>query len=160
MVPNEIPPQYLLSAQAPEPRTLIDILRATVDAYPEVPAIDDGDVVLTYSELWEEVLEGADFLGRSGVQAGDRRVRVPGAHVVPVHQAVGAPWEALGVVRVVVVVQRHHGPSVGLPEPPREAGLAGAAGAGEQQHPGAVPRRRGRRVARGGCGRGNVGHEG
>ena len=65
MVPNEIPPQYLLSASAPESRTLIDILRATVDAYPEVPAIDDGDVVLTYSELWEEVLEGADFLGRS-----------------------------------------------------------------------------------------------
>ena len=38
MVPNEIPPQYLLSASAPESRTLIDILRATVDAYPEVPA--------------------------------------------------------------------------------------------------------------------------
>ncbi|MCA0155185.1 amino acid adenylation domain-containing protein [Tsukamurella sp. M9C] len=81
MVPNEIPPQYLLSAQAPEPRTLIDILRATVDAYPEVPAIDDGDAVLTYSELWEEVLEGAAFLGRSGVQAGDRvGIRMPSGH--------------------------------------------------------------------------------
>ncbi len=52
---QEIPPEYLLSPLAPEPRTLIDILYETAGRYPEAPAIDDGDVQLTYAELITDI---------------------------------------------------------------------------------------------------------
>ena len=43
--------EHLLRAHlAPEPRTLVDIVRATAAAYPEAAAIDDGEV-LTYSAV-------------------------------------------------------------------------------------------------------------
>jgi len=47
----EVPPQYVLSAFAPEPRTLIDILYDTTARHPDAPALDDGAVQLTYAEL-------------------------------------------------------------------------------------------------------------
>ncbi|MDF0529553.1 amino acid adenylation domain-containing protein [Tsukamurella sp. 8F] len=78
---NPIPDQYLLSGLAAEPRTLVDVLHACVEAYPEEPAVDDGELVLTYSELWDEVTEGAEFLARNGVRTGDRvGVRMPSGH--------------------------------------------------------------------------------
>ena len=45
----EVPSQYLLSPSAPEPRTLIDVLYETAVRYPDAPALDDGDVQLTYA---------------------------------------------------------------------------------------------------------------
>ena len=63
---HEIPAQYLLSAQAPPERTLVDILAATATAYPDAPAIDDGDRPLTYSQL--------HALVRRGVRPGSIRI--------------------------------------------------------------------------------------
>lgn len=74
----EIPAQYLLSAQAPEPRTLVDILRDTAARHPDAPAIDDGTVQLTYSELIEDVEASVEWLGARGIGRGDRiGVRMP-----------------------------------------------------------------------------------
>ena len=74
----QIPAQYLRSSQAPAPRTLLDILRATAEAYPDAPAIDDGRGVITYSELLSEVLTTAEWLASRGIRRGDRiGVRMP-----------------------------------------------------------------------------------
>ena len=64
--------EHLLRAHlAPEPRTLVDIVRATAAAYPEAAAIDDGEV-LTYSELLEEVEAKAAELHALGIGRGSR----------------------------------------------------------------------------------------
>ena len=74
----EIPAQYLLSAQAPEPRTLIDILYDTAARYPDAPAIDDGTVQLTYSELIADIEDSVAWLGARGIGRGDRvGIRMP-----------------------------------------------------------------------------------
>ena len=74
----QVPTEYLRSSLAAPPRTLIDILTATATAYPDAPAIDDGDVRLSYEELLAEIAEGAAWLERTGVRAGDRvGVRMP-----------------------------------------------------------------------------------
>jgi non-ribosomal peptide synthetase-like protein len=57
---------------APEPRTLIDVLRATAEAHPEASAIDDGSAALSYAQLLDEVEATADALRDSGVRPGDR----------------------------------------------------------------------------------------
>ncbi|MGB0101325.1 MAG: Pls/PosA family non-ribosomal peptide synthetase [Nocardioides sp.] len=68
----------LRGALAPAPRTLVDIFRATVAAYPDEPAIDNGTDVLTYAELAESADEVADELAAVGVGCGDKvGVRVP-----------------------------------------------------------------------------------
>ena len=73
-----IPSVFLRSAHAPAPRTLIDIVRASAEANPEAPAIDDGDTTLSYSELLDEIELGARWLGDAGVGAGDRvGIRMP-----------------------------------------------------------------------------------
>jgi non-ribosomal peptide synthetase-like protein len=79
---QQIPVEYLRSPQAPEPRTLVDVLTATAEAHPDAPAIDDGDTTLSYAELLEEVHRGAQWLGDLGVGAGDRvGIRMPsGSH--------------------------------------------------------------------------------
>ncbi len=70
--------QFSRSAQAPTARTLMDILTETASAHPDAPAIDDGDVVLTYSEVIELVEEGAQWLGTRGIGLGDRvGIRIP-----------------------------------------------------------------------------------
>ena len=75
--PN-IPPQYLRAAEAPAPRTLLDVLRATTERYPEAPAIDDGHGIVTYSELLAEVTETAETLAAQGIRRGDRLgIRMP-----------------------------------------------------------------------------------
>jgi non-ribosomal peptide synthetase-like protein len=74
----EIPPQYLLSASAPEPRTLIDILYDTAARYPDAPAIDDGSVQLTYSELISDIGDSVQWLAARGIGRGDRiGIRMP-----------------------------------------------------------------------------------
>ncbi|CAN5268250.1 non-ribosomal peptide synthetase [soil metagenome] len=74
----EIPPQYLLSASAPEPRTLIDILYDTAARHPDAPAIDDGTVQLTYSELIADIQDSVGWLAARGIGRGDRiGIRMP-----------------------------------------------------------------------------------
>ncbi|GAB0107403.1 non-ribosomal peptide synthetase [Nocardia sp. JMUB6875] len=68
----------LRAALAPPARTLVDVLAATTAAYPDAPAIDDGDEELTYAELREEIAATVERLTAAGVRAGDRvGVRMP-----------------------------------------------------------------------------------
>ncbi|MFB7593073.1 Pls/PosA family non-ribosomal peptide synthetase [Streptomyces sp. NPDC056169] len=63
---------------AAPPRTLVDILEATVRAYPDEPALDDGTTRLTYRALAAEVERRRRDLAAAGVGLGDRvGVRVP-----------------------------------------------------------------------------------
>ncbi|MGW3820356.1 Pls/PosA family non-ribosomal peptide synthetase [Streptomyces sp. NPDC005046] len=66
------------ASSAASPRTLVDILDASVRAYPDEPALDDGRRALTYRALAAEV-EGIRWrLAEAGVGLGDRvGVRVP-----------------------------------------------------------------------------------
>jgi len=74
----EVPAQYLLAAQAPAPRTLIDILYDTAARYPDAPAIDDGEVQLTYAELIADIEESVVWLAARGIGRGDRiGIRMP-----------------------------------------------------------------------------------
>src|SRR5690606_39384550 len=49
--PGRAPDPLRRGERAPAPRTLVDILDATVAAHPDAPAIDDGERVLSYAEL-------------------------------------------------------------------------------------------------------------
>ncbi len=74
----DIPAQYLLSPSAPEPRTLIDILHETAERHPDAPALDDGDVQLTYAELIADIEESVAWLAARGIGRGDRiGIRMP-----------------------------------------------------------------------------------
>lgn len=69
---------FTRSRAAAPPRTLIDILRATVAEHGEAPAIDDGHAPLTYDELAAAVRRKAAELRAAGVRPGDRvGVRIP-----------------------------------------------------------------------------------
>ncbi|WUH95701.1 amino acid adenylation domain-containing protein [Streptomyces sp. NBC_00433] len=60
------------------PRTLVDVLDATVLAHPHEPALDDGSAALTYRALAAEVDVLRRKLAAAGIGAGDRvGVRVP-----------------------------------------------------------------------------------
>lgn len=75
---HNIPTQYLRSHEPPEPRTLFDILKATASAHPDAPAIDDGEGIVTYAELLEEVTTTAHWLHSRGLGRGDRiGIRMP-----------------------------------------------------------------------------------
>ncbi|HEV7651902.1 MAG TPA: Pls/PosA family non-ribosomal peptide synthetase [Actinophytocola sp.] len=66
------------SGPATPPRTLVDVLAETTARHPDVPALDDGTVTLTYGELHEHVDELRQKLAANGVGTGDRvGVRVP-----------------------------------------------------------------------------------
>ena len=67
-------PQQVLDreAQAPAPRTLIDVLRATAARHPQASALDDGSGALSYSELMARVGQTAARLHQAGVRRGDR----------------------------------------------------------------------------------------
>jgi non-ribosomal peptide synthetase-like protein len=68
----------VLSSWAPEPRTLIDILYATAERHPDSPAIDDGQVQLTYAELVLDIEESVEWLAARGIGRGDRiGIRMP-----------------------------------------------------------------------------------
>ncbi|MFD9353193.1 Pls/PosA family non-ribosomal peptide synthetase [Streptomyces sp. NPDC060031] len=59
-------------------RTLVDVFEASVRAYPDEPALDDGTVQLTYRALAAEVERRRRALEAAGVGLGDRvGVRVP-----------------------------------------------------------------------------------
>ncbi|MET9732389.1 Pls/PosA family non-ribosomal peptide synthetase [Streptomyces sp. NPDC006458] len=63
---------------AASPRTLVDILDASVRSYPDELALDDGRTRLTYRALAAEVERLRRGLGAAGVGLGDRvGVRVP-----------------------------------------------------------------------------------
>ncbi|WP_320772924.1 Pls/PosA family non-ribosomal peptide synthetase [Streptomyces sp. CRN 30] len=63
---------------AASPRTLIDIFEASVRAYPDEPALDDGSRLLTYRALAAEVDRLRRRLAEAGVGLGDRvGIRVP-----------------------------------------------------------------------------------
>ncbi|WP_159501349.1 Pls/PosA family non-ribosomal peptide synthetase [Microbacterium sp. 18062] len=65
-------------ADAPAPRTLLDILRDTAMRHPEASAIDDGSDALSYRELMAHVSRTAARLHEAGVRRGDRvGVRMP-----------------------------------------------------------------------------------
>lgn len=65
-------------AAAPAPRTLLDILRATVQRTPEASALDDGSGALSYRELMARVGRTAALLHDAGVRRGDRvGIRMP-----------------------------------------------------------------------------------
>ena|SRR5258708_28756562 len=68
----EIPAHYLLSADAPSPRTLIDILNEIATRYPDAAALDDGTVQLTYSELISDIEASVQWLAARGIGRGDR----------------------------------------------------------------------------------------
>lgn len=62
----------------PAPRTLVDVLDATVRAHPQEPALDDGRTRLSYRALAAEVAALRHRLTAAGVGLGDRvGVRVP-----------------------------------------------------------------------------------
>ncbi|MEV6013347.1 Pls/PosA family non-ribosomal peptide synthetase [Streptomyces sp. NPDC051976] len=64
--------------EAPGPRTLLDVLEATVLTHPLEPALDDGRNALTYRALAAEVNALRRRLTQAGIGAGDRvGVRVP-----------------------------------------------------------------------------------
>ncbi|MDQ4492183.1 AMP-binding protein [Sinomonas sp. ASV486] len=72
------PPQLPGSDRTPDPRTLIDVLTATAEAFPEAPALDDGTRALSYTELLEEVRAMGRRLHAAGLGAGDRLgIRIP-----------------------------------------------------------------------------------
>ncbi|WP_256986142.1 MULTISPECIES: Pls/PosA family non-ribosomal peptide synthetase [unclassified Rhodococcus (in: high G+C Gram-positive bacteria)] len=72
------PAEFLRSSLAPPARTLIDVLRDTADCFPDAPAIDDGAVSVSYSELLDDIAEGAKWLADAGVRRGDRvGIRMP-----------------------------------------------------------------------------------
>lgn len=63
---------------APAPRTLVDILDATVAGHPHEPALDDGRTQLSYRALAAEVEGLRRRLAAAGIGLGDRvGVRVP-----------------------------------------------------------------------------------
>ncbi len=68
----------LRGTHTPQARTLVDILTATALAHPDAPAIDDGEVVLSYLELVVEIEQTMARLATAGVRPGDRvGVRMP-----------------------------------------------------------------------------------
>lgn len=75
---NAIEKKFLRASANPSERTLIDILRSTARRYPDAAAIDDGDAVVTYSDLLHEIDVTANWLFEQGIRRGDRiGVRMP-----------------------------------------------------------------------------------
>ena len=68
-------------ADAPPPRTLIDILQETTRRYPDASAIEDADGALSYAELLAHVWRTAALLQERGVRRGDRvGIRMSSGH--------------------------------------------------------------------------------
>ncbi|MDQ2958795.1 MAG: amino acid adenylation domain-containing protein, partial [Actinomycetota bacterium] len=68
----------LRGERACPPRTLIDILYATVQSQPDADAIDNGSARLSYAELWRVMSAMSGRLVAAGVRSGDRvGVRLP-----------------------------------------------------------------------------------
>ncbi|MGJ0390828.1 Pls/PosA family non-ribosomal peptide synthetase [Microbacterium sp. CGR1] len=68
-------------AEAPLPRTLIDILRETTGAHPDASAIEDAEGAMSYAELLARVWRTAAVLREHGVGRGDRvGIRMTSGH--------------------------------------------------------------------------------
>jgi len=74
--------QFPGGERAAQPRTLVDVLRATAAENPDTPAVDDGNTILDYAGLLEAVSALGERLRAAGHGAGDRiGVRLPsGTH--------------------------------------------------------------------------------
>ncbi|MFJ8826944.1 Pls/PosA family non-ribosomal peptide synthetase [Streptomyces sp. NPDC102467] len=71
-------PAFFTAGGAAQPRTLLDVLDATVRSHADEPALDDGTRQLTYRALATEVEQLRRGLDAAGVGLGDRvGVRVP-----------------------------------------------------------------------------------
>ncbi|MEB3021577.1 Pls/PosA family non-ribosomal peptide synthetase [[Mycobacterium] crassicus] len=74
----QVPSRFLCASAAASPRTLIDILYATAARFPDAAAVDDGKVVLTYSELLTDIEDSVAWLAARGIGRGDRvGIRMP-----------------------------------------------------------------------------------
>ena len=69
---RSIPEQYLRGPHAPSPRTLLDVLGAAAERHPDAPCLDDGDRILSYGQVWEQIHASARWMHEQGVGAGDR----------------------------------------------------------------------------------------
>lgn len=69
---NDPAPALLRSGSASGPRTLVDIFDESVGEHPDAPAVDNGAVVLTYTEMAEAAEEVAAALQAWGVGRGSR----------------------------------------------------------------------------------------
>ncbi|UFS61073.1 Pls/PosA family non-ribosomal peptide synthetase [Subtercola endophyticus] len=72
------PGLLLAGDRAPEPRTLMEILRATAAEHPQASALADTGGTLSYRELLRAVNSSAARLATAGVRRGDRvGIRIP-----------------------------------------------------------------------------------
>ncbi|WP_395405109.1 Pls/PosA family non-ribosomal peptide synthetase [Arthrobacter sp. UC242_113] len=72
------PAQLPGAAAAPPVRTLVDILTATAERFPDASALDDGRRSLSYAQLLAEVKTEGLRLHQAGLGAGDKiGVRIP-----------------------------------------------------------------------------------
>ncbi len=72
------PAQFGASGLAPDPRTLLDILRSTAAEHPSASALDDGTSALSYAELVAAADEFAVTLHGAGIGRGDTvGIRIP-----------------------------------------------------------------------------------
>ncbi|HEX2903161.1 MAG TPA: Pls/PosA family non-ribosomal peptide synthetase [Jatrophihabitans sp.] len=62
----------LRAADAPPPRTLVDIITATARQHPDATALDNGREALSYQRLLERVEQLAGRLAATGIRPGDR----------------------------------------------------------------------------------------
>ena len=65
-------PELTLGGEAPPPRTLVEIFRATVAAHPEATAVDSSVETMTYAELLEAAEALAGQLADLGIGPGDK----------------------------------------------------------------------------------------
>jgi non-ribosomal peptide synthetase-like protein len=129
-------------AEAPAPRTLVEIFRATAVEHPEAVALDNGTAVLSYAEFERLVEDQAARLNSAGIGPGDRvGIRVPsgtadlyiailgtilaGAAYVPVDwddpdERASTVWEEAGVAAVFgaeLELDLHRSPQAAIPAP-------------------------------------------
>ncbi|WP_343232252.1 AMP-binding protein, partial [Mycolicibacterium sp. CBMA 361] len=108
---QEIPPQYVRSANAPQARTLIDILYATAERYPDAPAIDDGAIQLTYAELIADIEESVAWLAARGIGRGDRiGIRMPSVDADDPEERAALVFGEAGVVGIITEAGLVRGP--------------------------------------------------
>ncbi|WP_226345343.1 Pls/PosA family non-ribosomal peptide synthetase [Agilicoccus flavus] len=79
--PDALRSVYRLGGLAPAPRTLVDVLEETVSRHGGAPALDDGEQILSYRDLWRQARSTAGRLAAAGVRRGDRvGIRVSSGH--------------------------------------------------------------------------------
>lgn len=120
------------AGSAPDPRTLVDVLRGTTERHGDAPALDDGHTVLTYAQLQQAVSRQARRLADAGVGRGDR---------------VGIRMPSGGVDLYVAVLAALHAGAAYVPvdhdDPPERAELVlGTAGVRVVVHEDGLERRR------------------